>query len=172
MNELKEYYAVDEVAVLLGLHVRTIRRFIREGRLKATRVGRQYRIAEADLSKLVGSDRGKEHAESQSRRRRIVASTTVDIDAIGHAERERLVHLLIGAFHSLAGEQSGRRFDSIYYKEEQQLRLLINADLDITQAVLGMIRGVLEDSENTEDQCHAKNTSHGTTHLYVRTSCK
>jgi excisionase family DNA binding protein len=145
MGEQKAYYAVDEVAELLGLHVRTIRRFIREGRLKATRVGRQYRIAETDLNTLVGSERGEEQAGPQSRRRRIVASTTVDIDAISQAERERLVHLLSGAFHSLSGQQSDRRFESIYYEEEARLRLLINADLDSTQAVLGMIRGVLVD---------------------------
>lgn len=148
MSEPKEYYSADEVAALLGLHVRTIRRFIREGRLKATRIGRQYRIAQTDLSKLVGSGQGKEHAGAPGRRRRIVASTTVDIEAIGQAERERLVNLLSGAFYSLEGEQSGRRFDSIYYEEEERLRLLINADLDITNAVLGMIRGVLEDRRN------------------------
>ena len=148
MSETKAYYSPDEVAALLDLHVRTIRRFIREGRLKATRVGRQYRIAESDLSKLVGSERGKEHAGSQNRRRRIVASTTVDIDGIGQAERERLVHLLIAAFHSLGGEPSGRRFDSIYYEEEERLRLLVNADLDIVHTVLGMMRAVLEDRGN------------------------
>ena len=43
------------------------------------------------------------------------------------------------------GQQSSRRFDSIYYAEERRLRLLINADLDITNAVLGMLRGLLED---------------------------
>ena len=149
MGELEKYYAVDEVAALLGLHVRTIRRFIGEGRLKATRVGRQYRIAETDLSELVGSDRGKESAASQSRRRRVVVSTTVDVDAIGRAEQDRLVNLLIGAFHTLAGEPGGRRFDSIYYEEEARLRLLINADLDSANAVLGMIRSVLEDRGNS-----------------------
>jgi excisionase family DNA binding protein len=144
MNESKAYYSPDEVAALLGLHVRTVRRFIREGRLKAAQVGKQYRIASADLSTLVGSNRNREHAGSQARRR-IVASTTVDIDAIGPAEQERLVSLLNGAFYSLNNEQNSRRFDAIYYAEEGRLRLLVNADLDITNAVLGMIRGVLEE---------------------------
>ena len=132
------------MAALLSLHVRTIRRFIREGRLNATRVGRRYRIADAELSKLVGSDAGKERMRSHSLRR-VIASTTVDINAIGHAERERFINLIIGAFHSLVGDQRDRRFDSIYYEEEERLRLLINADLDITNAVLGLIRGLLED---------------------------
>ncbi|WP_119069430.1 helix-turn-helix domain-containing protein [Aggregatilinea lenta] len=148
MNEPKEYYSTDEVAALLGLHVRTIRRFIREGKLRATRVGKQFRIAESDLSKLVGSDGETKPARSQNRRRHIVALTTVDIDAVGPAERERLVNLLGGAFKSLDNEQTSRRFDAIYYEEERRLRLLINADLDVTTAVLGMIRVVLEEMEN------------------------
>lgn len=144
MNEPKEYYSTDEVAARLGLHVRTIRRFIREDRLKATQVGKQYRIAESDLRQLLGSNPEKAQAGSQNRRRRIITSTTVDIDAIDHAEQERLVNLLIGAFQALNDQQNNRRFDSIYYAEEERLRLLVNADLDITNAVLGMIRGMLE----------------------------
>ncbi len=144
MNEAKEFYSPDEVAELLGLHVRTVRRFIREGKLKAVQVGKQYRIASNDLGALVGAGRGREPAGVQMRRRRIVVSTTVDVDAIGPGEQERLVAMLLGAFQSLQGQQSSRRFDSIYYAEEQRLRLLINADLDITNAVLGMLRGLFD----------------------------
>ena len=145
MSEPKEYYSPDEVAALVGLHVRTIRRFIREGRLRAAQVGKQYRIARSELEKLVGSGRGQEPAESRSRSRRIVISTTVDIDAIAPEEQERLVSFLISAFQSLNGEQSSRRFDSIYYAEEERLRLLVHADLDSTNVVLGLVREVLKD---------------------------
>lgn len=148
MNEQREYYSTDEVAELLSLHVRTIRRFIREGKLKAVQVGKQYRIAASDLQQLVSSDQGKEAVESQSRPRRIIASTTLDVDGIGYRKQERLVNLLSAAFHSLDDEQNNRRFDAIYYEEEGRLRLLINADLDTTHAVLGMLRGVLADLGN------------------------
>jgi hypothetical protein len=33
----------------------------------------------------------------------------------------------------------------LYYEDEGRLRLLINADLDLTNAVLGMIRRLIED---------------------------
>ena len=141
MSEAKEYYSPDEVAELLGLHVRTVRRFIGEGKLKAARVGKQYRIAKSDVRALAGSDR--EGAKPQTKRR-IIASTTVDVDAIGPGEQARLVSLLSGAFHSLEAEPHSRRFDAIYYAEERRLRLLINADLEITNVVLSMLRGLLE----------------------------
>jgi excisionase family DNA binding protein len=46
--------SVDEVAQTLGLHVRTIRRYLREGRLKGFKVGKSYRIASQDLAALTG----------------------------------------------------------------------------------------------------------------------
>lgn len=43
------YLRVAEVAALLRLDVKTVRRWIVEGRLPATRPGRDWRIARADL---------------------------------------------------------------------------------------------------------------------------
>ena len=51
---LQEMYSVDQVAAQLGLHVRTVRSYVRDGRLKAVRIGKQYRIAREDLEALTG----------------------------------------------------------------------------------------------------------------------
>ncbi len=50
----EELYSVEQVAERLGLHVRTVRSYVREGRLKAVRIGKQYRIGQADLEALTG----------------------------------------------------------------------------------------------------------------------
>jgi excisionase family DNA binding protein len=49
-----EMYSVEQVAERLSLHVRTVRGYIRDGRLRAVRIGKQYRIAAADLDALTG----------------------------------------------------------------------------------------------------------------------
>ncbi len=36
---------MEQVADLLGLHVKTVRGFVHDGRLKAVRIGKQYRIS-------------------------------------------------------------------------------------------------------------------------------
>ena len=53
-NDERELYSVGEVAELLGLHVRTVRNYVREGRLKAVRIGKQYRISKEDFAALTG----------------------------------------------------------------------------------------------------------------------
>jgi excisionase family DNA binding protein len=46
--------SVEQVAEILKLHVRTVRNYVRDGRLRATRIGKQYRIALSDLEAFTG----------------------------------------------------------------------------------------------------------------------
>ena len=48
------FYTVEQAAERLKLHPKTVRRFIHEERLKASRVGKSYRIREADLDAFAG----------------------------------------------------------------------------------------------------------------------
>jgi len=148
MNDYKDYYTPDEVAKSLDLHVRTIRRFIREGKLKAVRIGKQYRITSQDLSDFIGSNNPQYPIAQVSRRRRVIVSTTVDIDAISKEETYRITTSLTGAFSSAQDISVGKRLDCIYYEELGRLRIVINAGLDFTNAVLGMINTLVEIDRN------------------------
>ena len=46
---LKTTYTLAEVADMLSCHAETLRRAIRDGSLRAARLGREYRISRADL---------------------------------------------------------------------------------------------------------------------------
>ena len=48
----KLFYTVDEVAEILGVHSNTVRKLIREDKLKAERVGRLIRIKKETLENL------------------------------------------------------------------------------------------------------------------------
>jgi excisionase family DNA binding protein len=94
------YYAAEQVAERLGLHVRTVRNLVREGKLKAIRVGRQHRIATEDLVAMTGRPASSFEPEPVPRRRHVEASSIVEIDAISPEEAERVGSLLIGAASS------------------------------------------------------------------------
>lgn len=146
MNARKDFYSPDEVAELLNLHVRTVRRYIREGRLKASRIGKQYRIAASDLEALAGSDRASSSAALTRRRRRVLVSTTVDIEAIGPDETYRITTALGGAFSAEQQSPAGKRIDCIYYEEQGRLRIIVNAELEAANAILGLIGFLLTDA--------------------------
>ena len=52
-NVAKQFYSIAEVADLLNVHERTIRRWIDQGDIVAHRFGRQLRISRADLEAFV-----------------------------------------------------------------------------------------------------------------------
>lgn len=150
MNETKEYYPAEEVADRLGLHVRTVRRFIREGKLKARRVGKQYRVTAGELDAFAGASERTGSIAPANRRRRVLVATTVDIDAISKDEQSRLVTPLTSVFQSSADQHGSTRIDAIYYEEQGRLRIVIHGDLGLTNAVLGMIGAILDDGRATE----------------------
>ena len=77
-----ELYSVEQVAERLGLHVRTVRNYVRDGRLKAVRIGKQYRISRADLEELTGGTLRATVRESSRRYRHVEVSSIVQVDAI------------------------------------------------------------------------------------------
>lgn len=50
---MEEYFSPQEVAQKLKLNVRTVYKWIREGRLKAVKVGDLWRIAESEIKRLL-----------------------------------------------------------------------------------------------------------------------
>ena len=49
-------YELQEVADILGVHYQTIRNLIKNGKIKATRIGRNYVITEQNLHKYINGD--------------------------------------------------------------------------------------------------------------------
>ncbi len=53
---LKNYFTVEQIARILGMHPKTIQRYIREGKLKATKIGKSWRVSGHDLSRFTEGD--------------------------------------------------------------------------------------------------------------------
>ena len=57
-------YTVEEVADSLGMNSRTIREYIRNGQLNASRIGRKYIINQDDYKAFVSSDQKLNNKEA------------------------------------------------------------------------------------------------------------
>lgn len=55
---------VEEVAELFGMHPRTIRRYIREGKLRANKIGGEWRISKEDVEMFMGKKITQMHDET------------------------------------------------------------------------------------------------------------
>lgn len=56
----EKYFRVSAAAQELGLHPMTVRRWIKEGRIHAVQVGRENRIARAEIERLRGTTEAQE----------------------------------------------------------------------------------------------------------------
>src|SRR6266576_1214083 len=93
----QDLYSVDQVANRLGLHVRTIRNYVRDGRLKAVRIGKQYRITREDLEAFTGAPTAVVDVDRSTRH--VEASSIVHIDAVDRATADRFSTHIHGALN-------------------------------------------------------------------------
>jgi len=133
----------DQVAETLNLHVKTVLRYIREGRLKAKRIGKEYRITRADLDAFAGDTRAPEPV---ARTRHVIASTVLDVDAISPADSHRVTTMVMASLNSRRGHEDFPRVDTIYYEEQGKLRVTITSSVDLTVELLRMIDALIAPS--------------------------
>ena len=131
---------VDQVAAQLGVHVKTARRYVRDGRLKAVRIGKQYRIAPADLAALTGQPVAALPAEAVRLPRHAEASTVVQIDAISREDAQRVMNGVGGAITGRdKTTDTPLRVDTVYDETRARLKLIVTGSLATTQTLLGLI---------------------------------
>ena len=133
----EEFFSVDQVAERLGLHVRTIRNYVRDGRLRAVRIGKQYRIARSDLETLTGGLVPESPRASAGHIRRLEVSSVVEIDAVERATADRVSNTVMAA-------ASGLRIQTIYDEERAHLKIVIFGDPASTAEMLRVIHTLME----------------------------
>jgi len=134
----QQLFTVEQVAQSLNLHVRTIRNYVRAGRLKAARIGKQYRIARSDLDAFTG---GSGPAISE-RPTGLFATSVVQIEGISPHNASRLTGLLTGAAEAHRSE-GALNVSTVYDEERDCLRVVIaSSDLRATTDVIGMIAAI------------------------------
>jgi excisionase family DNA binding protein len=139
----RQLFTVEEVAERLDLHVKTVRRFIREGRLPAKRIGKEYRITRAALEEFAGTvDEPRQAPVAQSRR--VLVSSIVDIDAISAEDSQRITTLIMAGLNTRRGEPDFPRVDSFYEAERGRLRVMVTANPMLTCDLIRTIAALAE----------------------------
>ncbi|MEV8372253.1 helix-turn-helix domain-containing protein [Kribbella sp. NPDC056861] len=126
-------YSVEQVAEQLGLHVRTIRSYVRDGKLNAVRIGKQYRISSEDLAAFTGIAA----AEKGSAQRHVEVSSIVQVDAIDRAGADRISTHLHAAINT--GGLGRLRVETAYDEDRGTLKVIILGDPEVTADLLHTI---------------------------------
>jgi len=136
-------YSPEQVAERLGLHVRTIRNYVREGRLPAVRIGKQYRIASKDLAKLTGQPASAFEIKPSAGQMRSEVSSIVDIDAVSRETADRLTTLLMGAAQGRGRRNTASRVQAIYDPDRMRMKIILVGTLEDNVTFFSLIQGLL-----------------------------
>lgn len=136
-------YSVEQVAERLGLHVRTVRNYVRDGRLNAVRIGKQYRIAHEDLEAFMGRPVPAPPRETARRQRNVEVSSIVEVDAISPESVARLSTLLSSVSSRDAHGDVPLRIETVYDEERARLKIIILGGPATTAQLLESVEAVL-----------------------------
>jgi excisionase family DNA binding protein len=133
----EELYTVDAAAERLKLHAKTVLRFIRDGRLRATKVGKSYRILRSELDALAGAP-ARPAVAAESR-----VTGIVDVSDVDPELARRLANV--------AGVRLGREampdpmsIDIAYDPMRRHVKVVLIGSLGDVAATLKMIQAILE----------------------------
>ncbi|MBQ0993502.1 helix-turn-helix domain-containing protein [Micromonospora sp. H61] len=133
-----EMYSVEQVADRLNLHVRTVRGYIRSGRLRAVRIGKQYRIAAGDLDALTGQAPTAPSVARQSE-----VSSIVQIDGVDRAAADRLGTLVLTSANTGHDQANPLRVQTVYDEQRHRMKIIILGDPAATAELLHLLDAVL-----------------------------
>jgi excisionase family DNA binding protein len=135
-----KYYTVDEIAEMIKIHPKTVQRYIREGRLKAAKVGKSWRVSGHDLSTFTEggsiSDSTPMSMEESFERGEIKISAVVDIPVANTQESVRIANTLTAISNSKPPEYGASTMQTQYLMSEKVIRVMIWGSLDFTRIIL------------------------------------
>ncbi len=136
--------SVEQVAGILKLHVRTVRNYVRNGSLKATRIGKQYRIGLGDLENFSGRPAESHQDRGLSRGGRVEVSSVINLEGVTPALADRIASTLTATADVLRSIKQPVALSTTFDVHLDRMRVLLAADLKTTRDFLSMINAVLE----------------------------
>jgi excisionase family DNA binding protein len=129
-----ELCTVEFAAARLKVHQKTILRFIRKGRLHATRIGKSYRILRSDLEALAGV------AMPAAAPPDAYVTSIVDIPDVAPETAQQWSVTVTNALNARANRTPPLRAETIYEPDRAHFRVVIVGAPGDTANLLGLIR--------------------------------
>ena len=150
----EEVYTVEQFAERLKLHPKTVLRFIKDGRLRAVKVGKSYRILRTEMeATMTGFSpeefRGVAEAFRGRLEKRVARSdarvtSIVDLSDMAPDLAERMARMLPAARTGQAAHADAMTIEVIYDPPRRHLKVLIVGSPGDTAAMLKMVEVLAE----------------------------
>ncbi len=150
---MASFYTVEQVANLVDLHPKTVRRYIQSGRLGANKVGSQYRISPIELNKFIGHSGANGEITNDTSEiapsihpplNQVEVNTNVDIFGVDSSTAAFFTQRVLSVLHKLANV----RADCIYYEPQHKLKVLLFGNIETTDQMLKHINMLISQAKS------------------------
>ena len=132
-------HTVERAAERLAVHPKTVLRFIRGGRLRATRIGKSWRILASDLDAFAGVPTTPARPPEPAR-----VTAIADLPGISMETSRRMAAALQALVMGPRTAMSPIKLDTVYDPERSHLKVIVVADALDAAAVLQALHGFAE----------------------------
>ena len=140
----EKFYSVNEISDILKIHTKTIQRYIREGKMKACKLGKAWRVSANELSCFVESMGYSMTRDDGAERSMIImkGSTVLDIIVDNEFQKERLIASLTAAQNSKPLEYGKSSMTIQYVEPERTIRVLLWGGADFLKTMIELISNI------------------------------
>lgn len=129
-----ELWTVETAAERLKMHPKTILRFIRKGKLRATRIGKSYRIVRADVEAFAGLPLPNAPSDNAS------MTSIVDVPDVTPELAQKWAMTIASALNTRPDQTRHIRADTMYEPERAHLKIVVMGAPNDTVNLLNLIR--------------------------------
>ncbi len=145
MLEYDKLYTVEDVAQKTGLTDRTIRNYLKDGRLKGKKIGGQWRFTADDIEALFCTPGEEKDSKSDSLFDSPCAQVNPDVYTVVEYECDRVMANELSArmraeMDNIANNYIGSKFEYIYNEKEKRARFVLRGGADFVSAMLKIVR--------------------------------
>lgn len=135
------FYSVEQISQMLNIHPKTVQRYIREGRLRAAKIGKSWRVTGHDLSVFtegtnLSSEQKHRTGVSEDRAK---ASSVIDIDVGSRDEAIHIINMLTAAMNVKPPEYGRSSMHAQFLETDYKVRVTLWGNIKFMSVIINAI---------------------------------
>ena len=145
---IENYYSVEQISKLLDIHPKTIQRYIREGKLRAHKIGKAWRVSGHDLSLFTEqappAHRSDGLEKPLSSSHKSTASSVIDIHINSKNDAIRIINTLNATMNVKPREYGQASLHTQLIESENMVRITLWGEIRFVAFMMDTIHALVE----------------------------
>ena len=141
------FYTVEQISDMLRLHPKTVQRYIREGKLRAVKFGKGWRVTGHDLSAFTEQNGGWVSDQTERSPAAVMVSAVADIPVSGKDEAIRIMNTLTAVLNTKPPEYGASSLQAQHIAPENKVRVTLWGTPRFMAAMMDAVATLVENDD-------------------------